>query len=246
MTDILAFGAHPDDTELGCAGTLAASVQQGKSVVVVDLTRGEMGTRGSAELRMKEAADAAAILGLTARDNLGLPDTLLTNTRDHHLPIIQKVRHYRPHVCILPAPADRHPDHGHAAALLKDAIFYAGLAKIETIGDDGKPQEPHRPHHILHYMQDTPFEPDFVFDITHSIDLKEEAIKAFSSQFNVSDPGREPETYVSGIAFFEALRARARLLGHRAGFAYGEGFLAAQKPISLTSLDLFLSTSPKR
>lgn len=244
--DILAFGAHPDDTELGCSGTLASLVQQGHKVAVTDLTRGEMGSRGTAEIRMKEAGNAAEILGLSARDNLGLPDTELTNTRKYQIPIIEKVRQYKPHICILPAPADRHPDHGNAASLLADAIFFSGLIKIETKGPDGKIQEPHRPAHVIHYMQDRPFEPDFIFDITNTLHKKEEAIKAFSSQFNVADPGDEPVTYISDPSFFDALNARAQHFGHLAGFDYGEGFLFAQKPLPFQNFNFLMGTSPKR
>ena len=244
--NVLAFGAHPDDTELSCAGTLAALVKQGSKIAVVDLTRGEMATRGTPEVRLKEAKKAAEILGLHSRDNLGLPDTELTNSRELQLPIIERIRHYKPHICLLPSPADRHPDHGHASTLIADAVFYSGLRNIETRGRDGKFQEPHRPYHVLHYMQDQPFEPDFVFDITETIILKEQAIKEFATQFNVSDPGDEPETYISHPGFFEALRARAKQLGHLGGFEYGEGFLYQKKPFPLTDFDFLQKTSPKR
>ncbi len=244
--DILAFGAHPDDTELSCSGTLTALIDQGKKVAVVDLTRGEMGSRGTPEIRMKEAQQAKKVLGLHARDNLGLPDTELQNMREFQLPIIERIRHYQPHICILPAPADRHPDHGHATTLLVDAVFYSGLRKIETKGPDRKKQQPHRPAHVLHYMQDQPFEPDFVFDITGTIDRKEEAITAFATQFNVAEPGDEPETYISDPGFFESLRARAKQLGHLGGFEYGEGFLYHKKPFPLADFDFLLKTSPKR
>ena len=246
IADILAFGAHPDDTELCCSGTLAKLVQNGKKVSVVDLTRGEMGSRGTVEKRKKEAAKAATILGLSSRDNVGLPDTELQNKKEFQLPIIERIRHYRPEICLIPSPSDRHPDHGNAASLLIDAIFYSGLVKIETKGKDGKFQEPHRPSHVIHYMQDQPFDPDFVMDITDTIEIKEQAILAFSSQFNVENPGDEPETYISDPAFFEALRARASHFGHLAGFKYGEGFLYSQKPFPINNFDLFFSTSPKR
>ena len=246
MIDILAFGAHPDDTELSCSGTLAALVQQRKKVAVVDLTRGEMGSRGTPKIRMEEAEEAADILGLIARENLCLPDTQLDNIREFHLPIIQAVRKFRPHVCLITAPSDRHPDHGDASRLLVDAIFYSGLVKIETKDDSGNLQEPHRPAHIIHYMQDRPFEPDFVFDITDTIETKEKAIKAFATQFNVADPGDEPETYISDPKFFEALRARAKFYGHLGGFEYAEGFLYHGKPIPMNGFDLFMSTKPKR
>ena len=245
-TDILAFGAHPDDTELSCSGTLAALAEQGMSVVVADLTRGEMGSRGTPEQRLQEAKAAGNILGLAERVNLGLPDTELNNTRELQLPIIRTVRAYRPHICLIPAPADRHPDHGHAATLIRDAIFYSGLVKIETRDSERKYQQPHRPAHVLHYMQDQPFQPDLVFDITSTIDTKETAIRAFATQFDVHDPGNEPETYISDPGFFKALRARARHFGHLAGYEYGEGFLFTQKPFPVSDFGFLFQTSPKR
>ncbi len=244
--DVLALAAHPDDTELSCSGTLAALVKQGLLVGVVDLTRGEMGTRGTPVRRLKEAAEAADILGLSARDNLGLPDTELQNIRELQLPIIERIRFYRPHICLINSPKDRHPDHGHAAALQLDSIFYSGLQKIETKGPDGKLQEPHRPAHVLHYIQDQPLEPDFIFDISDSIEIKEEAIKAFSSQFNVADPGNEPETYISDPDFFVSLRARAKQLGHMGGFRYGEGFIYHKKPFPMSNFSFLMESSPKR
>lgn len=244
--DVLAFGAHPDDTELSCSGTLASLIQDGKKVAVVDLTRGEMGSRGTPEIRKEEAQKAAEILGLHARENLGLPDTELVNNRDHQKAIIQKVRKYRPHICLIPTPKDRHPDHENASALLLDAIFYSGLIKIETKGSDGKIQEPFRPSHVLHFMQHDHFDPDFVFDITDTIEIKEKAIKAYSSQFNVSDPGEEPETYISDPDFFKALQAKDAYFGQMAGYKFGEGFLYAQKPFPLKDFDFLFDTSPKR
>lgn len=244
--DVLAFGAHPDDTELSCAGTLASLIKKGKKVVVVDLTRGEMGSRGTPELRKKEAQKAADILGLYARENLGLPDTELANNRLHQKAIINKVRQYRPHICLIPSPKDRHPDHGNAATLLVDAIFYSGLSKIETKGVEGKKQDHFRPSHVLHYMQDTHFNPDFVFDISDTLETKEKAIMAFSSQFNVENPGDEPATYISDPDFVKSLRAKAEYFGHMAGFKYGEGFLYAQKPFPINSFNFLFDTSPKR
>ena len=235
--DLLAFGAHPDDTELGCSGTIASLVKRGKKVVVVDLTRGEMGSRGSAELRKQEATNASKILGLHDRVNLGLPDTELQNTREFQLPIIQAVRQFRPKICFVPPQVDRHPDHGKASRLILDALFYSGLIKIETTGTNGMVQEPHRPQHILHYLLATPFEPDFVFNISDTIGIKEEAIQAFSSQFDVKDPGDEPNTFVSDPSFFEMLRARARQYGHQAGFEYGEPFKVYGGPIGIQDFD---------
>lgn len=244
--DILAFGAHPDDTELSCSGTLASLIESGKKVAVVDLTRGEMGSRGTPELRKKEAQKAAEILGLHARENLGLPDTELVNNREHQKAIIEKVRYYRPHICLIPTPHDRHPDHGNASALLIDAIFYSGLIKIESKGPDGEKQDPFRPSHILHFMQHNHFDPDFVYDISATIEIKEKAIMAFSSQFNIEDPGDEPETYISDPDFVKSLRAKAEYFGHMAGFKYGEGFLYSHKPFPIKNFDFMLDTSPKR
>lgn len=244
--DILAFGAHPDDTELSCSGTLAKLVRIGKKVAVVDLTRGEMSTRGTVEIRMKEAKNASEILGLSARDNLGLPDSELANTREFQLPVIEKIRYYTPHICLIGAPHDRHPDHGDATRLLIDALYYSGLKKIETSGPDGKNQDAFRPAHVLHYMQDRPFDPDFIFDITDTFQLKEQAIGAFATQFNIENPDDEPETYISSPDFYENMKARARYYGHLGGFLYGEPFKYTQKPVPLSSFDLFDQTSPMR
>lgn len=246
IADILAFGAHPDDTELGCSGTLASLVKQHLKVGVIDLTRGEMGSRGTAEIRKIEAQRASKILGLHIRENLGLPDTELLNNRENQLPIIQKIRTFRPHVCILPAPSDRHPDHGDAAKLLIDAIFYSGLIKISTKDQNGAIQKPHRPAHIIHYIQDEFLKPDFIFDISDTIKIKERAIAAFSSQFNVSDPGNQPETYISDPGFMESLRARAKVMGHMGGYTYGEGFIYHKKPFPVNNFKFLLDSAPKR
>ncbi|HLR76919.1 MAG TPA: bacillithiol biosynthesis deacetylase BshB1, partial [Balneolaceae bacterium] len=157
--DVLAIGAHPDDTELCCGGTLAALSKQGKKVGTVDLTRGEMGSRGTPELREQEAEKAAKIVGLKVRENLKLPDTQLKNNVSARLKIIKVIRKYRPHVCLIGAPSDRHPDHGNATQIALDAIFYSGLIKIESKNETGEAQAPWRPSHILHYMQDQPFKP---------------------------------------------------------------------------------------
>lgn len=244
--DVLAIAAHPDDTELNCSGTLAALVRQGLKVGVLDLTRGEMGSRGTPEGRLEEAAEAAKIIGLHTRRNLGLPDCGLDNTPEHRLAIIRQVRSLRPDVCLINAPSDRHPDHGNASRLTTDALFYGGLSKLISHDDTGNVQEPWRPYHVLHYMQDRPFEPDFVFDISDTIEIKEQAILAFKSQFNVHDAGDEPQTYISRPSFFEAIRARARHFGHLVGADYGEGFLYQGKPIPLRDLNLLLGSKPTR
>lgn len=244
--DILAFAAHPDDTELCCGGTLAALANQGKSVGVVDFSRGEMGSRGTPELRMEESEDAAKIIGLSIRENLGLPDTKLKNSEEYRLKIIKKVRQYRPHICLVGAPDDRHPDHGNATQLALDAIFYSGLIKIETQDESGNPQKPWRPSHILHYMQDRPFEADLVFDITGTFDTKKEAILAFSSQFNVESPGDEPETYISNSKFFKGIEARARHYGHLIGAEFGEPFKYHNGPVPMGSFNSLFEIKPKR
>jgi bacillithiol biosynthesis deacetylase BshB1 len=244
--DVLALSAHPDDTELCCGGTLAALVNRGKKVGVIDFTRGEMGTRGTPEQRLKEALNASEILGLEIRENLGLPDTKLDNSRKHQIEIIKKIRKYRPHICLVGAPSDRHPDHGNATRLALDAIFYSGLTKIETYDDAGNPQKRWRPSHILHFMQDQPFEPDIVFDISETFETKKEAILAFETQFNVTDTGDEPETYISNEEFFEGIKARARHYGHLIGATYGEPFKYYNGPLPMASFDTFFETDPMR
>ncbi|MGM0588608.1 MAG: bacillithiol biosynthesis deacetylase BshB1 [Bacteroidota bacterium] len=244
--DILAFAAHPDDTELCCGGTLARLVQQQKKVGVVDLTQGEMGTRGTPEQRLREAQNAAEIIGLEVRENLGLPDTQLKNNREHQIQLIRKIRAYRPHIVFVGAPWDRHPDHGYATKLQLDSCFYSGLASLETFDADGKAQEPWRPAHIIHYMQDRPFEPDFIFDISDTMAVKEQALKAFETQFNVPLEDEGPQTYISSPTFFEGVRARARHYGHLGGFTYGEPLKYYNGPIPLSDLELFSATDPQR
>ncbi len=241
--DVLAIAAHPDDVELCCAGTLAALVRSGKKVGVLDLTRGEMGTRGTPELRLQEAQEAAEILGLAIRENAGLPDCGLDNTAAHREVIIRYVRRHRPEVCLVNAPDDRHPDHRNAARLTLDALFYSGISKLPVT--DAEP-EPWRPRHILHFMQHWPFSPTFVFDITETIDVKERAIRAFASQFDAGENDVGPQTYVSSKRFFEALRGRAREHGQQIGVTFGEPFLYHGGPVPLNSLDVLFSTRPYR
>ncbi len=239
--DILALAAHPDDTELCCAGTLAALSLSGLACGVADLTQGEMGTRGTPELRLREAQKAAEIIGLKHRVNLGLPDNGLTNTPENQDSIIKTIRKFRPEICFINAPEDRHPDHGHAHKLTLDALYYSGLSKRETKDDSGKLQEPWRPRHIFYYMQDTPFEPDIVFDISETHETKERAILAFESQFNVPDDDEQPATYISGKGFFEMLRSRARVYGHQIGVLYGEPFKYHGGPIPFAEFNYLLS-----
>lgn len=248
--DVLAIAAHPDDVELCCSGTLAALARSGKKCGILDLTQGEMGTRGTPTQRLEEAQEAARILGMKVRLNAGLPDCGLENTTEHRETIIRHVRALRPEVCLINAPEDRHPDHRNAAQLSLDALFYSGLSKLRTSDESGTAQEPWRPYHIMHFMQHWPFAPTFVFDITSTIDLKEKAILAFGSQFNVKgadgDADEEPETYVSSPRFFEALRGRARDYGQRIGVDFGEPFLYYNGPVALKNFDVLLETQPQR
>lgn len=244
--DILALAAHPDDTELCCGGTLSAMSNQGKKVGVIDFTRGEMGTRGTPGQRMIEASTAADIIGLEVRENLGIADTNIQNSRENQVKIIEQVRKYRPHLCLVGAPSDRHPDHRRATQLALDALFFSGLAKIKTVDEMGSPQERWRPSHILHYMQDRPFEPDIVFDITQTFETKKEAILAFETQFNAGDGDDEPETYISNTKFFKGIEARARHYGHLIGTAYGEPFKYYNGPLPMNSFGALFETTPFR
>ena len=239
-TDVLVFAAHPDDAELNCGGTIASLTSSGKSVGIIDLTRGEMGTRGTTETRKMEAANASEILGVTYRANLDLGDSVVKNSRENQIKVIQQVRKCKPTLCILGAPHDRHPDHGKANRLCIDALFYSGLRKIETADEEGAPQEPWRPKHIIHYMQDRPFEPDFILDISDHWETKKKSILAFSTQFNVAEPGREPETYISSEKYFRQLEARARYFGHLAGYEFGEAFQYPHGPLPFSDLNSFL------
>lgn len=224
--DILAFGAHPDDVELSCAGTVLKHIKLGKKVGVVDLTRGELGTRGSAELRMKEAAKASEILGLSFCDNLNMQDGFFKNDKEHQIEIIKKIREYQPEIVLCNAIDDRHPDHGRAAKLVAEACFYSGLIKIET-QFKGKQQQAWRPKAVYHYIQDRYIKPDFVIDVTDFTAKKMEAIKAFSSQFY--DPqSKEPVTPISSEDFLEHVESRMRNFGRDIGVKYGEGFTAGR------------------
>ena len=234
--DVLALAAHPDDVELCAGGTMRLLADQGYRTGIVDFTRGELGTRGTPETRMREAAHAAEILGLTARVNLGLPDGDIQNTRDNQLAVIRALRRYRPQIVLLTAEHVRHPDHGDATRLSTDALFYAGLAKIET-RDGGEAQEPWRPHHALHYMQALDFEPTFVVDVTSTWERRQRALLAFETQFYTGDDGGdEPETYISNPDFLAWVEARARVYGYRIGARYGEPFLYRHGPVGVTDL----------
>lgn len=220
--DILAFGAHPDDVELGCAGTILKEISLGKTVGIVDLTHGELGTRGSAEIRDQEAADAAKILGVSVRENLNMRDGFFVNDEKHQLEIIKMIRKYQPEIVLCNAIDDRHIDHGKGSKLVSDACFLSGLLKIETVLD-GEIQKPWRPKLVYHYIQWKNIEPDFVVDITGFTDKKIESILAYRSQFY--DPNsKEPESPISSKNFLESLNYRSRDLGRLTGVEHAEGF----------------------
>jgi len=226
--DILAFGAHPDDVELSCSGTIIAHVHQGRKVGVIDLTRGELGTRGNAALRYQEAMRAAEIMGLTVRENMGFADGFFTNDSIHKIALIKKIRQYRPEIVLATALYDRHPDHGRSADLIADACFLAGLRKIETLDSKGELQEPWRPRLVCHYVQDTYISPNFVVDISEYINKKVEAIKAYTSQFHDEEYKKdsdEPETYISNPDYLERIYARSREVGKQANCRFAESFV---------------------
>lgn len=227
--DILAFGAHPDDVELSASGTLLRQKSLGNSIGIVDLTAGELGTRGTAETRAAEAAAASAILGLSARENLGFADGFFANDKEHQLAIVKMIRKYRPRVVLANAISDRHPDHGRAAELVSRACFLAGLRRIETWMED-QVQEAWRPEQVFHYIQDRHAKPDFVVDITPFWEGKMKAIRAFATQFHNPDAG-EPETPISGKDFIHFLEARAREMGRISGVEFAEGFHAQRPPM---------------
>ena len=231
--DILAFGAHPDDVELGCAGTILKEVALGKKVGIVDLTRGELGTRGSAEIRDKEAAAAAAILGVSVRENLAFRDGFFVNDEAHQLEIIKMIRKYQPEIVLCNAVDDSHIDHPKGSQLVSDACFLSGLIRITT-SLDGEEQKAWRPKVVYHYMQWKNLVPDFVVDITGYVEQKTAAILAYSSQFY--DPNsKEPESPISSKNFLESLNYRSRDLGRLTGLEHAEGF-TAERYLAVNSL----------
>ncbi len=232
--DILAFGVHPDDLELGCGGTILAAIAEGKKVAVVDLTRGELGTRGSAEIRTREAMEAAKILGVEARENLDMRDVFFENNEENIRKIIVSIRKYQPQVVLCSAPEDRHPDHGRSAKLISDAAFLSGLRRIETTLD-GEPQQSWRPANVFHYIQDRYLKPDFVYDISDHFEQKLKAVLCYTTQFNTTDL-REPATYISNPDFLDVIKARALMFGKRIGVTFAEGYIT-HKMIGITSFD---------
>jgi bacillithiol biosynthesis deacetylase BshB1 len=227
--DILVLAAHPDDAELGCGGTIARHTAAGKKVGIVDLTRGELGTRGTPEIREQEATASAAIMGISIRENLGLKDGFFQNDPNSQRVLIKSIRTYQPDIVLANAVYDRHIDHGKGASLAHDACFLSGLAKIETIDSSGKKQKPWRPAVVYHYIQSVLIEPHFIVDVSDYWSIKMEAIKAFKTQF--FDPqSNEPETYISKPGFLKMLEARAIEFGHAIGTTHGEGFTVRRYP----------------
>lgn len=220
--DILVVAAHPDDAELGCSGTIAAHVAKGYAVGILDLTKGELGTRGTPELRILESDRAAVILGLSVRDNLAFKDVFFSDDAAHQIEIIRIIRKYQPEIVLANALTDRHPDHGKGSTLTSKACFMSGLRKIET-SHEGISQLPWRPKFVYHYIQNNYIKPDFVFDITPFWEKKVESINAFKSQF--FDPtNEEPSSFISSPDFLDFIEARAREFGHSINVKYGEGF----------------------
>lgn len=231
--DILVFAAHPDDAELGCSGTIASQVAKGYKVGVVDFTQGEMGTRGTPELRLQEAAASSKILQLSARENMGFKDIYFQNDEAHQLKLIEMIRKYRPELVLANAVSDRHPDHGKGSSLASTACFMSGLRKIET-QLDGVQQEAWRPKFVYHYIQNNYIEPDFVVDITSFWQAKIESILAFQSQFYDAS-SKEPASFISDPEFLPFIEARAREFGHKILVKYGEGF-TVERMIGTTDL----------
>ncbi|EON77936.1 LMBE-related protein [Lunatimonas lonarensis] len=226
--DILAIAAHPDDAELSCSGTIASHVAKGYKVGILDLTEGEMGTRGTPAIRMEESATAAEILGLSVRENLGFEDVFFTEEKKYQVAIARILRKYRPEIVLANAVEDRHPDHGKGGSLVTKACFLSGLRRLET-ELDGVLQQPWRPKAVYHYIQNNYIEPDLVVDISAYWDIKKESILAFKSQF--FDPeSKEPESFISRPGFLDFIEARAREMGHKISVTYGEGFTVERVP----------------
>ena len=234
--DTLAIGVHPDDVELGCSGTLLNEARKGKKTGIVDLTQGELGTRGTIETRYTEAANAAAILKVQVRENLKMRDGFFRNDEEHQLQLIRTIRKYQPAIVLSNVLHDRHPDHGRAGNLIAEACFLSGLAKIETKGENGEAQAKWRPSYILHYMQDYYHEPNLLVDISEVFEERMKSILAYQTQFNTAKGDNGPQTYISNPDFLDTIIGRARTLGKRIGVKYAEGFMS-EKMIGIRDLD---------
>ncbi|PHN01173.1 bacillithiol biosynthesis deacetylase BshB1 [Flavilitoribacter nigricans] len=239
--DILAIGVHPDDVELSCSGTLLKHIAQGKTVGLLDLTRGELGTRGSAEIRDTEAANAAELMGAAFRVNLEMADGFFQYTKENIIRIAEVIRSCQPKIVLANAVHDRHPDHGRAAKLISDACFFSGLQKITTYDAQGQPHDRWRPDAVYHYIQDRNLKPDFVVDISDFIDKKVELILAYRSQFYLPDAeeyAEELDSPISGKDFLDFLKSKAAAYGRDAGFTFAEGFTVERTPGVLDLFDL--------
>lgn len=232
--DILAIGVHPDDVELSCSGTLIKMIAQGKKVGLIDLTRGELGTRGSAEIRTEEANNAAKKMGALFRENLDMPDGFSKYNDENLLKIAKVIRKYQPEIVLANAVKDRHPDHGNSAKLTSEACFLAGLVKIPILDENGTHYDRWRPKAVYHYIQDNYVEPDFVIDITDHINEKMETILCYKSQFY--DPNsNEPESPISSLNFLESVKAKNRVFGRPLNYDFAEGF-TVERTIGVESL----------
>ncbi len=235
MIDILVFAAHPDDAELACSGTIVKHIKQGKKVVICDLTQGELGSRGDAKIRLKEAEASSKILQLTDRINLGFRDGFFEVDEKHLLEVVKIIRYYQPKIILCNAPTDRHPDHGRASELVSRANFLSGLIKVET-EYNGKKQKHYRTERLYKYIQDRYLQPDFVIDITLEMETKMQSILAFSSQFyKEGEDANAPQTPISSKEFMEFVKARAREFGRNIGAEFGEGFIA-ERPVGVTDI----------
>lgn len=235
--DILAIGVHPDDVELGCSGTLIKERNNGKKTGILDLTQGELGTRGTVETRYAEAAEAATVMGVSVRENLKMRDGFFRNDEAHQLQLITAIRKYQPEIVLANVLDDRHPDHGRAGHLIADACFLSGLVKVETKDESGRLQPRWRPSYVLHYIQDWYYEPDLLVDISDVFEQRMKAVEAYNTQFYNSGTAHEGlQTYISTPDFLESVIARARMFGKRIGVKYAEGFIS-QKKIGIRSLD---------
>ncbi len=235
--DLLVFAVHPDDAELSCGGILLTEKMKGKKTGVIDLTQGELGTRGTAETRKEEAAAAAKILQLDIRENLRMADGFFKNDEVHQRKVIVAIRKYQPEIIFCNAPEDRHPDHGRSAKLVEDAAFLSGLRKIETT-DNGILQEVWKPKYVFNFIQDKYLHPNFVMDISDVMDQKLKAINAYGTQFNNLDLD-EPQTYISTPDFLDSVIYRSKMFGKMIGVNYAEGFIS-KKMIGFNSFDLFI------
>ncbi len=238
--DILAIGVHPDDVELGCSGTLLNELKLGKKTGIIDLTQGELGTRGTIQTRYEEAGRAAKILGVQVRENLQMRDGFFRNDEENQLKLLTAIRKFQPEIILANILDDRHPDHGRAGRLIADACFLSGLAKISTADDDGNPQPRWRPKQLLHYLQDWYHEPDVLVDVTDVFEQRMQAVQAYHTQFHHQSQPGGPQTYISTPDFMESIIARARIMGKRIGVKYAEAFIS-QKAIGIRSLDALVS-----